>query len=129
MNAEKKRIFVVDDQPDVTRLLKLNLERTQNYEVRTENDATLAITAAEQFHPDLILMDVVMPGIDGGDLASQMQVNPRLKGVPIVFLTAAATKDEVSSHSGKIGGLPFLAKPVELKEVLVCLQKYLCAKA
>ena len=124
MTNQKKRILVVDDQPDITRMLKLNLERTNQYEVRMENDPGSALDAAEQFHPDLILLDVLMPGIDGGDLASRIQANPKLKGVPIVFLTAAATKQEVSSHGGRIGGLPFLAKPVDLEEVKGCLKTF-----
>jgi DNA-binding response OmpR family regulator len=48
-----------------------------------------------------------------------------LKGVPIVFLTAAATKKEVYARGGKVGGLPFLAKPVDLAEVLACLEQHL----
>ena len=125
MNNPKKRILVVDDQADITRMLKLNLEQTNEYEVRTENDSHLALSAAEEFHPDLILLDVVMPGIDGGELASRFAASPELEGVPIVFLTAAATKEEVSGRGGRIGGLPFLAKPVNTIEVLRCLKKYL----
>lgn len=125
MKIQKKRILVVDDQVDITRLLKLNLEQTNDYEVRTENDARLALTAAEAFHPDLILLDVVMPGMDGGELASRLEASPELKGVPIVFLTAAVKKDEVSARGGRIGGLPFLAKPVNTAEVVKCLKKYL----
>jgi CheY-like chemotaxis protein len=125
MKNQKKRILVVDDQPDITRLLKLNLEQTNDYEVRMENNSRLALAAAQEFHPDLILLDVLMPGIDGGNLASRLEASPALKGVPIVFLTAAATKEEVSARGGRIGGLPFLAKPVNTTEVVRCLKKYL----
>ncbi len=125
MNNQKKRILVVDDQADITRMLKLNLEQTNEYEVRAENNSRLALAAAEEFHPHLILLDVVMPGVDGGELASRFQASPELQGVPIVFLTAAATKAEVSERSGRIGGLPFLAKPVNTAEVVRCLKKHL----
>jgi CheY-like chemotaxis protein len=124
-NAEKKRILVVDDEPSITRLLKLNLEQTGEYEVKTENDAKAALGAAEDFVPDLVLLDVMMPGIDGGELASRFQAHPLFKNVPIVFLTAAATKTEVYNRGGRVGGLPFLAKPVELAEVLACLKQQL----
>jgi two-component system OmpR family response regulator len=127
MNNEKKRILVVDDEPSITRLLKLNLEQTGDYEVATENVSKAALAAAEAFQPDLMLLDVMMPGLDGGNLASQLQSSPKLKGVPIVFLTAAVTKEEVRSRRGLIGGLPFLAKPVNLQEVLACLQHQLGA--
>jgi len=125
METVKKRILVVDDEASITRLLKLNLEQTNEYLVRTENDSNKAMAAAEEFRPDLILLDVMMPGIDGGELASRFQANPKLKRVPIVFLTAAATKSEVYMRGGKVGGLPFLAKPVELAEVIACLKQHL----
>lgn len=123
--ADKKRILVVDDEPSITRLLRLNLEQTNDYVVRGENDAQRALAAAEEFHPDLILLDVMMPAMDGGELASRFQANPRLKKVPIIFLTAAATRKEIREHGGRIGGLPFLAKPVDLNEVLTCLKRNL----
>jgi CheY-like chemotaxis protein len=125
MKKEKKRILVVDDEPSITRLVKLNLEQTNEYEVQTENDASAALATAEAFLPDLILLDVMMPEMDGGVLASRIQASPKLKRVQIVFLTAAATKGEVYQRGGKIGGLPFLAKPVDLAEVLACLKKHL----
>ena len=62
MNNEKKRILVVDDEPSITRLLKLNLEQTGDYEVATENSPKAAVAAAEEFQPELLLLDVVMPG-------------------------------------------------------------------
>jgi CheY-like chemotaxis protein len=125
MISEKKRILVVDDQSSITRLLKLNLEQTGDYEVATENVSKAALAAAEAFHPDLILLDVIMPGLDGGHLASQLQASPQLKGVPIVFLTAAVTREEVRARHGLVGDLPFLAKPVNLQEVLTCLERHL----
>jgi CheY-like chemotaxis protein len=127
MNKATKRILVVDDEPSITRLLKLNLEQTGDYEVATENVSKAALAAAEAFRPDLILADVVMPGLDGGALASQLRASPRLKGVPIVFLTAAVTREEVRARRGLVGGLPFLAKPVDLHEVLTCLERHLGA--
>ena len=123
--APRPRIMVVDDEASITRLLKLNLEQTNDYEVRAENDAEAAVVAAEEFKPHLILLDVMMPGLDGGELASRFQANPKFKRVPIVFLTAAATKSEIYARGGKVGGLPFLAKPVELSAVVACLKQHL----
>ena len=127
MDNDKKRIMVVDDEPSITRLLKLNLEQTGRYEVCGINNATLALSAAREFQPDLILLDVMMPHISGDELANQLQASPRLKNTPIVYLTALATPGEVSSHGGLIGGLPFLAKPVDLPEVIGCIEKHLGA--
>ncbi len=125
----KKRILVVDDEPSFTRLLKLNLEQTGLYEVHVENAAAQAFSAARLFKPDLILLDVMMPELDGGDLAGQLRQIPSLFKVPIVFLTAAVKKEEVQSRNGQIGGFPFIAKPVDLQELLDALKQHLGEKA
>jgi len=125
LQMEKKRILVVDDLARNTRLIKLYLEQTNNYVVREVNDATAALSAAEEFQPHLILLDVMMPDMDGGDLAVRFQANPKLKAVPIVFLTAAVTKGEVEASGGRRGGFPFMAKPVVLSELLACLKQQL----
>jgi len=127
MDNDKKRIMVVDDEPSITRLLKLNLEQTGRYEVCGINNAALALSAAREFQPDLILLDVMMPHVNGDELANQIHASPRLKNTPIVYLTALATPGEVSSHGGLIGGLPFLAKPVDLPEVMGCIERHLGA--
>lgn len=125
MPTDKKRILIVDDQASHTRLVKLYLERTNEYVVREENDAKVALAAAEQFQPDLILLDVMMPGIDGGELAACFRTNPKFKTVPIVFLTAIVTKGEVKSGRGRVGEFPFLAKPVVLSEMVACIKHHL----
>ena len=125
MKTEKKRILVVDDQARDTRLMKLYLERTNDYVVREENSARAALSAAEEFQPHLILLDVMMPGMDGGELAACFQADPKWKAVPIVFLTAAVTKGEVKAGGGQVGGQSFLAKPVVLTEVVACLKHHL----
>jgi two-component system OmpR family response regulator len=129
MEIEKKRILVVDDRVSDTRFVKLALESTNEYVVREENNAKAAISAAEEFQPQLILLDVMMPGMDGGELAACIQANPKLQAVPIVFLTAAVTKGEVDAGSGWIGGAPFLAKPVLVSEMLACIKRHMSAGA
>ena len=121
----KKRILVVDDRASDTRLVKLYLEGTNDYVVREENDAKTALSAAEEFQPHLILLDVMMPGMDGGDVAACFRENQKLKAVPIVFLTSAVTKGEVEASGGQIGGWPILAKPIVLSEVAACLKQHL----
>ena len=127
-NLEKKRILVVDDQPSNSQLVKLCLERTNHYIVRVENSAKTALAAAEVFRPHLILMDLLMPGMGGGELAACFQANPKLKNVPIVFLTAAVSKGEVKAVGGQGGAFPFLAKPFILAELVQCMKHYLPEK-
>ena len=118
----KKRVFIVDDESGFTRLLKLTLERTGRFEVLEENDGTKAWLAAREFAPDIIFLDVVMPKIDGGDVAQQIRSDPSLAAVPIIFLTAI-----VSAREGgqEIGGFPFLAKPVSLDAITKCIESHL----
>ena len=123
-NTEKKRILVVDDQTQNTQLLKAYLERN-DYVVKEENDSRTALSAGEEFKPDLILLDVMMPGVDGGELAARFKASPTLKTIPIVFLTATVTKAEVNAGGGLIGGDRFLAKPLVLTDVLACLKQCL----
>ncbi len=126
--SSRKRILVVDDRPSDSQLVKLYLERTNAYIVREVNDAKAALASAEEFHPDLILLDVMMPGVDGGELAASFQSSSALQTVPIVFLTAAVTKGEVEVGHGLVGGRPYLAKPVVLTELVTCLEQHLGAK-
>ena len=93
----KKKILVVDDEASITRLLKLNLEKTGAYSVRTENEGIKTVEAAREFKPDLILLDVMMPDIDGGDVAAKLQADGLLNDVPLVFLTAAVKKEELDA--------------------------------
>jgi two-component system OmpR family response regulator len=122
--TDSKRILVVDDEPQDTQLLKAFLER-KNFVVREENDSTAALSAAEQFKPDLILLDVLMPQLDGGELAVRFRANPAFEGIPIVFLTSKITRQEVDLVGGKIGNYKFLAKPIVLPDVLECIHQHL----
>src|SRR5271155_1338802 len=119
---KKKRLLIVDDESGFTRLLKLTLEKTGRYIVREENDGTNAWLAAREFRPDIIFLDIVMPKIDGGDVAQQIRSDPSLAHVPIIFLTAIVSKTESNSE---IGGFPFLAKPVSLDAITQCIREHL----
>jgi CheY-like chemotaxis protein len=121
----RKRILVVDDETNITELLKLNLEKTGLYTVRTANRGHEVLGAAREFKPDLVLLDVMMPGMDGGDVAAQLQSEPAFKKTPIVFLTAVVKKEEVDAHAGVIGGFPYIAKPLDVKGVLRIIEENL----
>lgn len=116
----KKRVFIVDDEAGFTRLLKLTLEKTGRYTVRDENDGTKAWQSAREFAPDIIFLDIVMPEIDGGDVAQQIRSDASLANVPIVFLTAIVAQRETITD---IGGFPFLAKPVSLAALTACIEE------
>jgi CheY-like chemotaxis protein len=119
----KKKILVVDDEEGFTKLVKLNLERTGRYEVRTESKGLLGLAAAKEYKPDLIFLDIIMPDLDGGDVCYQLENDKETKSIPIVFLTAVAKKEEVRENWGTIGGHPFIAKPVSARELIDCIEK------
>jgi CheY-like chemotaxis protein len=122
---KKRRILLVDDEASLTNLVSLLLEQTECYVVRVENDSTKAVAAAVEFRPDLILMDICMPYLDGGELARRMREIPALRDVPIIFLTGTVTEDEVSRGKGYIGGQRFLAKPFEPDDLIDCVDQQL----
>ena len=120
-----KRILVVDDEPSVTRKLKLNLESGGGYDVFAENHAGNALAAARIFRPDLILLDVIMPGMDGGDVAARLRADPLLRDTPVIFLTALVSNEETDGHEMVSGGETFLAKPVDIGELKKSLEDHI----
>src|SRR5437868_6245038 len=117
-----KRVLVVDDESGFTRLMKLTLERSGDYVVREENEGTKAWLLAREFKPDIIFLDIVMPKIDGGDVAQQIRSDPMFAKVPIVFLTAIVSEKEGGQE---IGGFPFLAKPVSLDAIVKSIAEHI----
>ena len=100
---EKRRILVVDDDANSTHLVKILLERSGPYLVLEENDPTKADQTAHNFKPDVILLDIIMPKMDGGELATQIEAGRELHDTPIIFLTALVTHGEATgwtSHPG-----------------------------
>ena len=121
----KKRILVVDDEPALTRMVKLNLERTGNYEVRTENQGSMAVQAAREFKPDLIFLDVMMPDMSGDEVSAQLKEDEELSQIKFIFMTAIVTKDETENMGTNIGGNEFLAKPVKTDELIATIERVL----
>jgi len=122
-----KKILVIDDEKDFTQMVKLNLENTGNYEVFIENQASSAFETIRMVQPDLILLDVIMPGVEGPDILCGLKDSDHYKGIPVIFLTATVTSDEVNEQEGVIGGHEFLAKPARLDDLMACIDRHLDA--
>lgn len=120
-----KKILIVDDEAGFTRLLKLNLEKTGRYIVRVINDSTQALEAMHTFAPDLALLDIVMPDLDGGDLVAQMKQDPALKKIPVLMLTALVARSETGGKPTERGDLTMIAKPVNLPTLLAAIEEKL----
>jgi len=123
---EKRRILIGDDDRDSTHLIKILLEKISHYLVLEENDAAKAHESARDFRPDLILLDIMMPQIDGGDIAAQIDADPGLQRTPIIFLTALVTKTEAKAGL-HIQGHPVLAKPIDIPELINRIEENLPA--
>ena len=121
-----RKILLVDDEAGFTDLLKMNLERSGRYEVAIENDSTKAVAAARQFQPDVIVLDVVMPGMDGGDVQAALQDDPLLAGIPVVMLTALVDSTELSEGAvAQAGSQMVMPKPVNLSLLFRVLDEIL----
>jgi len=117
----KKKILVVDDECAFTRMMKLVLEQTGAYEVFCENSARQVLATAHACQPDLILLDVVMPDMDGGDVAALLQDDPQLQRVPVVFLTALVGNQAADKGPLKQAGFRFLGKLASDADLLQCI--------
>jgi CheY-like chemotaxis protein len=126
--GEKRRILIIDNDRHATRLVKILLERTNRYLVLEENDPTKAHQTAQNFKPDLILLDIVMPETDGGEVAAQIEADPELQKTPVIFLTALVTKAETKTGL-RIQGHPFFAKPISIPELINGIEENLPAYA
>lgn len=111
-----KRILVVDDEQDLCEILKFNLE-TEGYEVETANSAEEALEM-DIASFDLLLLDVMMGGMSGFQLAKQLKGNPMTANVPIIFLTARDTENDTVTGFN-IGADDYISKPFSIREVMV----------
>jgi len=116
--SEKKKILVIDDEEDICHFSKSILEKTGKFEVLASTDPQAGINLAKSNKPDLIILDINMPMIDGGGVAQTLSDYEATKRIPVIFLTALLKKAEVEEGTGKIAGHFFLAKPVTPKELI-----------
>lgn len=112
----KKRILVVDDEKDIVDILKYNLERENEFEVITASDGKEALEAAQTL-PDLILLDIMMPELNGFEVCKKLKTDKLTSGIPVIFLTAK--ENEIDEILGlEIGADDYINKPVSPRKVL-----------
>jgi DNA-binding response OmpR family regulator len=119
------RILIVDDEPNIVLALKLLMHK-QGYEVRTVDDGEHVLQAAREFHPDLILLDIMMPKMDGYEVCQAIRSDALLKGVRIIMLTAKGR--EVEREKGlALGADHYITKPFSTRQVVLKVQELLAA--
>lgn len=118
MDSQTK-ILIVDDEKDFTDLLQLHLRRHGNVHLRVVNQSDQALEVARQFKPSVILLDVVMPGMDGGEVLQGLESDAELCRIPVVVVSALATNDDTAmGNATETGGHPIVAKPVKIERLV-----------
>ncbi len=114
---ENKKILIVDDEPDVLLLLGERLSKA-GYDVIKASGGQEAIEMAHKDSPDLIILDIAMPGMDGSEVANTLRAQPATKDIPMIFLTCLFTKQEEKACGHVLGQNFFIAKPYDVNELL-----------
>lgn len=103
------RVLVVDDEPDVLLLCRLNLQQ-RGHELLEAADGSTALEIARELHPDVIVLDLMLPGISGYDVLEALQRDPETTNIPVLVLTAKSLRAD-REHSHGLGASAFLTKP------------------
>ncbi|WP_434688304.1 EAL domain-containing response regulator [Pseudanabaena minima] len=120
-------ILIVDDMPNNLRFLSTTLAE-QGYKVRSVTEGLMALTVAQAAKPDLILLDIMMPNIDGYEVCQRLKANEQTCDIPVIFLSALdEVLDKVKAFS--VGGVDYITKPFQLEEVLARIQTHLSLRA
>ena len=110
------KVLVVDDEPEITDIVQTFLTES-GYSVDVLNNARDAVTRAKEFKPDVILLDIMLPGADGYTVCQWIKAEPELSSVPVIFLTGKDRNDD-QGRSFKAGGDMFIKKPFSCERLL-----------
>ncbi len=113
----KPHVLVVDDDPDKLILLQFALTRA-GYDVRTAEDGEEGLAAVHSFDPDLVVSDIMMPRMNGYELARRIRENPQTRFIPVILQTAAGSRAEDQLLGSEVGALGFITDPTDLDLLL-----------
>ena len=112
MGAELRTVLYVDDEPDIREVVKLSLGLMATLTVHCCESGEQALEQLPELHPDLVLLDVMMPEMDGTTVLRRMRENPSLRDIPVMFMTAKALPEEVARFHA-LGAAGVIAKPFD----------------
>ena len=121
LGGNRARILVADDDPVILRLLEVNLG-LEGFEVETAARGEEALTKARESHPALILLDVMMPGLNGWDVARELKADPDTADVPVVLLSAR-TQEEDRRRGQELGADAYITKPFDPSELAETIRR------
>jgi CheY-like chemotaxis protein len=110
------KVCYVEDDQDIQRIVRLSLEKVGKMTVEVVSDPNVAVEAMKRFVPDLVLLDWMMPGMDGPTLFRQMRQTPELSALPVVFITAKASQSEMEELAA-LGAAGAISKPFSPKDL------------
>lgn len=116
IKIQTAKVLVVDDEPEITDIVETFLTEA-GYTVTVENKPHNAVTRAREFRPEVVILDIMMPDIDGYQICQEMKQDPSLASVPIIFLTGKDRNDDMG-RSFKVGGDMFIKKPFSCERLL-----------
>ncbi|MDH5259011.1 MAG: response regulator [Gammaproteobacteria bacterium] len=111
-DRELTKILYVEDEPDIAQVAKLALETVGGFTIETCENGRIALEKGPAFKPDLVLMDVMMPEMDGPTALKEMQNMPELKDVPVIFMTAKVQPVEIAEYKA-LGAVDVIPKPFD----------------
>lgn len=112
MADELKKILYVEDEPDIQAVAKIALEAVGGFELKICSGGEEALASAVEFAPDLLLLDVMMPGMDGPTILTELRKLPGLENTPAIFMTAKVQPQEVEQFKS-LGAIEVIAKPFD----------------
>lgn len=126
-DTPKASVLIVDDTEHVRRLLSAMLTK-QGYEVRSADNGVQALESVQASHPDLILLDIMMPQMDGYEVCQRLKADEQTRDIPILFLSALEqVEDKIKAFT--VGGVDYVTKPFQVKEVLARVSTHLALRA
>lgn len=119
----QKKILIVDDEPNIVVPLEFLMEQN-NFEVKVAESGEQALEAIEDFKPDLILLDIMLPGMDGYEVCQKVRQNPQLQQTKIIFLSAMARTIDIAKGMG-LSADSYITKPFSISDVVDNVKKLL----
>ncbi|HYW55974.1 MAG TPA: response regulator [Polaromonas sp.] len=113
--ASSKKILVIDDDQSIVAYLEAKL--AEHYHLVSTTDPHKALKLAKTERPDLVLCDIDMPGMGGGDVVAALSEDPETAGIPVLYLTALVSPEEARDMGGNVGGRPGVAKRAPIAEL------------
>jgi CheY-like chemotaxis protein len=123
-----KKVLIVDDEIDILQMLGKRLTASGYSAIKATNGKD-AIALAKSQHPDIIILDIIMPGMDGGQVAAELKEHPSTRNIPVILLTAILSKAEEEKYDSMVGGHITLAKPLDAEKLLDQMNKLLGSTA